>query len=225
MKADILEEVILDCDRMSDEAAARPDLADFKPKLSKGSMSASQHALGHAIAKALHLRRLAWAEAEDVPMGRMLSNAALHAMAQRPPSTLKELSRLEGVRGAFAREHGEEVLAVIRELIARSRAGELAPLEEAKGEKDPQRRKRDEALRQWRGAKAQERKVTPSVVLPNALIEDLSRAPPQTLEELAENPVPRDQAPRALRAGAAAAAGEVIPVTETAEAQPSGRPL
>jgi ribonuclease D len=187
-QADILEEVELDCARLADEAAARPDLNDFKPRLPRGSMSPEKYALGMAVAQALHRKRLEWAEAANVPMGRMLSNAAVAAIAQRLPGTVKELARLEGVRGAFAREHGEEVLALVRGMAEQARAGTLPLPEEKKAPRDPQRKKREEALKAFRAEKAAERKVTPSVVLPNPLVEALAKEPPESLEALGAVP-------------------------------------
>lgn len=186
--ADILEEVQLDCDRLADEATVRPDLASFRPKLPRGSLSPPQYALASAIAQALHAKRLEWAEAANVPMGRMLSNAALLAISLRPPSTLRELAKLQGVRGAFVRERGEEALAAVRALIAKARAGELEPPAEAPGERDPHRRRREDALKAFRAKQAEQRKVTPSVVLSNPLVEELARRPPRTLEELERVP-------------------------------------
>jgi len=182
VQADIVEEVLLDCQRMSDEAAARPDQAGaFRPKLPKGQISANQYALAHAIALLLHRKRLEWAEAANVPMGRMLSNAAIHAIALKPPSAPRELVKLEGVRGAFVRQHGDEVLALIRDLIVQSRDGLLPQPEEKKGDRDPKRKKREDALKAFRAAKATERKVTQSVILPNPLVDELSRNPPESL--------------------------------------------
>lgn len=184
-KADILEEVELDCRRLAEEAAARPDqAAAFRPKLPKQSMRPKDVALAQALARHLHERRLRWAEAADVPMGRMLSNAAIVALATRPPSTLRELSKAVGVRGAFVREHGEEVLALVRELVAKWRAGELESEPEERGAADPARRKRAEALKAWRSEKATQRRVTPSVVLPNPLLDELAAAPPPSIDAL-----------------------------------------
>jgi ribonuclease D len=188
-KADILEEVLLDCQRMCDEAAARPDVgADFKPRLPKAGMTPSQLVLANAIAHALHRKRLEWAEAENVPMGRMLSNMAISDLAVKPPGNAKELARAAGVRGAFVRAHGDEVLAVVRELLEKSRRGELKPEQEQKGPKDPNRRKREDALKAWRAEKAGARKVTPSVVLPNPILDTLASRPPANLEELGAVP-------------------------------------
>ncbi|HEX5752609.1 MAG TPA: HRDC domain-containing protein [Archangium sp.] len=184
-KADILEEVLLDCQRMCDEAAARPEVgADFKPRLPKAGLTPNQLVLANAIAQALHRKRLEWAEAENVPMGRMLSNMAISDIAVKPPGNPRELAKAAGVRGAFVRAHGEEIIALVRELLEKSRRGELKPEQEQKGPKDANRRKREEALKGWRAEKASARKVTPSVVLPNPVFDVLASRPPANLDEL-----------------------------------------
>ncbi len=185
-KADVLEEVLLDCQRMCDEAAARPGVgADFKPKFPKAGLTPARLLLANALAHALHRKRLEWAEAENVPMGRVLSNMAISDLALNPPGNTKELAKAAGVRGAFAREHGEEVLTLVRGLLEKSRQGELKPeSDEQRGPKDALRRKREDALKAWRSQKATERKVTPSVVLPNPLFDALLARPPANIEEL-----------------------------------------
>ncbi|ABF89876.1 putative ribonuclease D [Myxococcus xanthus DK 1622] len=188
-EADILEEVLLDCVRLCDEAAARPDVgADFKPKLPRAGLNPTQMTLAHAIAHALHRKRLEWAEKDNVPMGRMLSNMALGDIAVKLPTNPKELARMAGVRGSFIRSHGEELLAVVRELLEKSRRGELAPEREPKGPKDTNKRKREEALKTFRVEKATERKVTPSVVLTNPLMDALASQPPKDVEALTQVP-------------------------------------
>jgi ribonuclease D len=184
-KADVLEEVLLDCQRMCDEAAVRPDVgADFKPKLPKGGLSPAQLLLANAIAQALHRKRLEWAEAENVPMGRTLSNMAISDIALKPPGTHKDLARAAGVRGAFVRAHGDEVLTLVRELLEKSRLGELKSDVEERAPRDANRRKREDAFKAWRSEQAAARKVTPSVVLPNALFDTLVSHPPSSLDEL-----------------------------------------
>lgn len=188
--ADILEEVLLDCQRMCDEAVARPDVgADWRPKLPRQGLPPAQALLAQHLAQALHALRLQWAEKANVPMGRMLSNMAVTELALKPPTTLKDLTRLPGVRGGFVREHGEEVLGLVRELQGRAARGELAPQrEEREGARDPNRRRREDALKAWRTQKAQERKVTPSVVLPNPLLDALAARPPRAADALADLP-------------------------------------
>jgi ribonuclease D len=189
VKADILEEVLLDCERLCDDATVRPDpVASFSPKLPKGELKGPQYALAWQLAQALNRLRHVWAEAEDLPVGRMLSNMAVVAIATRLPETQRELAKQAGVRGAFVRAHGDEVLEVVKELRARLAAGTLEPLPERTRDADPKKRKREEALLVWRKVKSTERKVTPSVVMPNLLVEDLSTRFPRTLDELATVP-------------------------------------
>lgn len=189
-KADILEEVELDCARLAAEAESRPaEGAVFRPKLPRHLMQPQEVALGMAIAGRLNELRLRWAEAANVPMGRMLSNAAITAIATKRPSSLRELVKLEGVRGAFVREHGDEVLAVIRELIDLQKKGQL-PADECdeRGPRDPNRRKRGEVLKAWRTEKSKQRGVMPSVVLSNALMDELAANPPANVEALSQMP-------------------------------------
>jgi ribonuclease D len=168
---------------------ARPDVgADFRPKLPRSGLSGAQVALATAIAQALHLKRLQWAEADNVPMGRMLSNMAVTDLALKPPGNVKELSRAAGVRGAFVRAHGDEVLALVRDILEKARAGQLPAEAESKGPRDPNKRKREEALKAFRVAKSAERKVTPSAVLPNPVLDVLATEAPTSLEALARVP-------------------------------------
>jgi ribonuclease D len=189
IKADILEEVELDCQRLADEALSRPEIgSDFRVKLRGLGPNDSRRAVGTAIAQALHQLRLKWAEEADVPLGRMLSNAAISALVTKPPENLRELARTRGVRGPFVREHGQEVLSTIRALVAQSGRGELPAEAPERERRDSRWRKREEALRAFRVEKAADRKVMPSVVLSNPLLADLAKNPPASAEDLARVP-------------------------------------
>jgi len=183
--ADIVEEVQLDCERLTDEAVARPAVAPLAVKVPR-TLPPAEQAFQLAAGARLHALRLAWAEAADVPMGRMLSNSAIQELVTRPPKDRRALSRTQGVRGQVVREHGDEVLAVLAELRAAAERGEL-PAPPAPS-RDPGRRGREEALKNLRAAKAAERGVTPSVVLPNPLVEQLAATPPVDLGALSRVP-------------------------------------
>jgi ribonuclease D len=188
-EADIVEEVELDCQRLADEAASRPEIGtEFRLKLPRNQLKPEQVVLGTAIADKLHALRLRYAEAANVPMGRMLSNAAITALATRPPANLRDLAKAQGVRGGFVRQYGDEVLATIVALVEQAGRGELGPDPDDKAQRDPGRRKRAEALKQFRAAQAAARKVTPSVVLTNPLMDALAAHPPRTPDELLQLP-------------------------------------
>ena len=183
--ADIVEEVQLDCERLTDEAVARPAIAPFAMKIGR-TLPAAEQAFQLAASAQLHALRLAWAEAADVPMGRMLSNAAIQELVTRTPKDRRGLSRTPGVRGQVVREHGDELLELLARLRAAAERGEL-PVPPAPS-RDPGRRRREEVLKSFRTAKDTERGVTPSVVLPNPLIEQLAAVPPADLEALSRVP-------------------------------------
>ncbi len=182
--ADILEEVILDCDRMCDEASIRKDVSvDYALKVSKTGLSKSAMQVADIIALWLHQRRLTWAQAADVPMGRMLSNAGISEIASQQPDDVKALAKLKGVRGQVARDFGEEIVAELQRLKALAEQGALPP-SPAKKPRDAQQKKREDALVAWRKQMADARKVTPLVVLPNALLKSLVAEPPSSLQAL-----------------------------------------
>jgi ribonuclease D len=186
VQADILEEVLLDCERMADESAGRPAVAPFQPKLPRGRLKPGELACAQVLAAALHTRRLQWAELANIPMGRMLSNAAVTAIALQTPADARALARCEGVRSGFVREHGAEVLALVQETVAQVARGELKPAPAAP--RDPRMALRQELLKTWRTQKAHERKVTPSVVLSNTNVQDLAKDPPATTGALSGLP-------------------------------------
>jgi len=185
LAADIVEEVELDCERLTDEAMARPTVAPFAQKIPRTLPPADQAFL-LAAGTRLHALRLAWAEAADVPMGRMLSNAAIQELVTKPPKDRRGLSRTQGVRGQVVREHADEVLALLAQLRAAADRGEL-PLPPAPT-RDPARRRREEELKIFRAARATERGVTPSVILTNPLVDQLAAAPPADLDALRRVP-------------------------------------
>ncbi len=184
VEKDILEEVELDCRRMADEALERPATgADFRPKIPRNGLSPERLRVVEAVCWAMHEKRLAWAKAEDIPMGRMVSNAAVVAMAMSQPTTLQALQRCEGIRRGFVKTHGELALATIAGVLEQAKAGTLPPSREAP-RKDSRERKRSDVLVEFRNEAAKARGITGSAVLPNALVEELASRPPESVDAL-----------------------------------------
>jgi ribonuclease D len=182
IEADIYEEVVLDCQKLCDEATVRRDPLEQVPKVPK-KKSAPENLFIHHVAITLHKARLEWAREKDVPLGRMLSNAAITALALMPPKDLKEMGKREGVRGAFVREYGERVMALMQEvqgLVDTQQLPPLAPKTPANGAVT----RRSGLLTEFRKKHGEARKVSPSVVLTNSLLEALATTPPRTRDEL-----------------------------------------
>lgn len=185
---DILEETLLDCERLSDEAAVRPEPGDGAPKVSSRGLSPESWRLSQAIARELHRLRVEWGEAHDMPVGRILSKAAILDLAMLRPTDLGPVVSKGNLQRSFVRNYGRETLAAIRRVEEMAAKGTLPDEVAPATEPDPLRRKRDDALRAFRNAQAATRGVTPSVVLPNPLIGDLLAAPPTSLDDLARMP-------------------------------------
>lgn len=174
----ILEELHLEFERTTVECA-RPEPVP-RPKLPPQARTP----LGLAVAEAVDAIRHGLARARNVPVGRVLPNAAVGEIAARLPGRREDLARIPGVKGSTLREAGEEILAAIARLAAAAARGELAPPEARKVRHDPGRRDREGRLKAFRAEAAQARGVTPSVVLPTHVIEELCNEPPEDLDAL-----------------------------------------
>jgi ribonuclease D len=183
-ETDILEEVLLDCQRFCDEATVRKDPLDFLPKVPK-KKSPAENIFAYHFSLELHRLRLQWAKDKDVPLGRLLSNAAMVALATHPPKDAREMAKLEGVRGAFAREYGERVLSLMETLTQKQSQNLLTPIPMKKLQ-TPVETRRGSRLAEWRKKVGEERKVSQSVVLTNPLMDELTVRPPRNLEELSK---------------------------------------
>ncbi len=184
---DILDEVRLDCERMCDEAGKRPDSAAlFHFKKSPRASNGASHGLQWHVAQELNRERHRWGEEENRPIGRMLSNRAIQAIASILPGDARALRRA-GVSAGFVSRYGEEVLALIRKAVADEKAGTLAE-PPAVRRIDPEQRERANRLTAWRSEAAAKRKVTASVVLPNPLLGQLAAAPPDSITALEAMP-------------------------------------
>ncbi len=179
----IHEELQLEFQRLTEEGC-EPETPP-RPKLANGA----RDPLGLAIAAAADRLRHREAEARDIPVGRVLANAAVGEIALHRPTTMKDLARLQGVKTSFTRPAGEELLAEITRLAGLAMTGGLPPAPKPPDAKrDPTRRAREEKIRAWRSEAAKARGVVPSVILPTPVIERLVSQPPNDLDDLAQIP-------------------------------------
>lgn len=136
--------------------------------------------------RALHMARDRIAARLDRPPFKVFGDWVLLEIAQLPPDSLDDLRPRPGLRRAGIDKFGPEILAALAEAEPvkggpppgsgrRRRAGRLL---------DPDARDRYEALRGMRRIKGEEMNMEPEVILGNALLEDLARKPPSSLEEV-----------------------------------------
>lgn len=176
---DIAEELALEFERLAEEND-EPETPP-RPKLP----GPARDVLGLAIAEAADRLRHREAKGRDLPVGRVLANAAIGEIALRRPVSMRDLARIPGVKASFLRPAGDELLAEIVRLKALDEEGALPKPEAPAARRDPHRRGREEKLKAWRSEAAKARGVVPSVVLPNSLVEALASTPPRALDDLA----------------------------------------
>ena len=105
------------------------------------------------------------------PPGRVVNNETLMALVRKPIVTWAQLKHL-GVKNSVLHEHGESLLACLRE--ANANPPELPPPVKHR-EVEPFEEPRETRLKDWRRAECEKRKVTMQAVLPAKALEYLKR--------------------------------------------------
>jgi ribonuclease D len=98
----------------------------------------------------------------DMPPGRLIANAPLVLLAAHAPTDAAALRRVR-LRGAFMREHADELLAIID---AGLREPPEVPALAKRNKPSAAQAKRAAALKQWRREEAQRRELPMHVILP-----------------------------------------------------------
>ncbi|HEX2078848.1 MAG TPA: ribonuclease D [Longimicrobium sp.] len=143
---------------------------------------------GLAILRELHEWREGVARERDQATFRILGNQALLEMSASPPGDVRDLPRVTGVSEGMAQRRGREIIAAIRR-------GQAVPEDELprwprspRWERDLELEARVEALKEARTRAAAELGLDPGFVVPRATLEEIGRARPKTVEELAQVP-------------------------------------
>ncbi|MCL2625849.1 MAG: HRDC domain-containing protein [Cystobacterineae bacterium] len=187
MQKNLLEEVLLDCLRIENEAKIPLEPAEgfvFRPS---PLLTPRQQHLAVKIAHCLHAARLRWAKRKKRPFGQILSNQSLYAVAYAAPTSLEELQKLPGMQKNVVAQFGPWILKQIDE-IQQSKLNLLENAIPPQKEVPPEIQKRIDALRKFRMQEAMAHQLSPQQILNNALIERLAENPPPNLEALLRFP-------------------------------------
>ncbi len=143
---------------------------------------------GLAILRELHEWREGVARERDQATFRVLANQALLEMSARAPRSTQELRQVQGVSDGLAQRRGREMLAAIGR-------GLEVPEEELprfprarRWERDPEHEARVEALKSARNRRAEALDLDSGFLMSKALLEEVARRDPQSVEELLEIP-------------------------------------
>jgi ribonuclease D len=143
---------------------------------------------GLAILRELHAWRDGVARERDQATFRVLSNHAMLELSAAPRSGVDELSSVNGISPGLAQRRGRDILAAVRR-------GEAVPEAELprwprgqRFERDPEQEARVEALRDARSRIADRLGLDAGFLMARAALEEIARARPRTLDELAAVP-------------------------------------
>jgi len=140
---------------------------------------------GLAILRELHEWREGVARERDQATFRVLNNQALLEMSAAPPEDQSALRRITGVSEGMAQRRGREILAAVQRGLA-------VPEDQLPRFPRPQRWDRDveleervERLKHARNGRAEELDMDGGFLMSRALLEEVGKARPRDLEQLA----------------------------------------
>ncbi len=131
---------------------------------------------------------LQWRDAEaqrrDRPLFKVLGNKALLEVARHTPRTVRGLAALEGLPPRLADRYGRKLLQAIEKGMELP-AAELPEYPRTERPlRDPEAERLMLELKQWRKEQAASLGMDPGIVINNALLEQISRQPPSSLDDL-----------------------------------------
>jgi ribonuclease D len=137
-----------------------------------------------AILRELYILREEVARERNVPPFKVFSDKALIAIAQIVPSTLGELSQIEGMTPLQVRRYGRALLDAVSTGVHAQLPKPPSPVPPA----DPVVVERYTALREWRKARALERGVESDVIISKDALWTLAQRAPSSREEMDDVP-------------------------------------
>ena len=136
------------------------------------------------VLEALLQYRRQVAMAKDRPLFKTIGNAGLLTMANRKPTSLKQLKATKALSARQAKQYGPELIATVtRALKTPSDQHPVYPRKRAPSLK-PVVSNRIRTLKTWRDAKAQSLDIDPSLVLTKLLICDIAKKKPGSIQQI-----------------------------------------
>ena len=125
------------------------------------------------------------AQRRDCPLFKVLGNKQLVELAHIAPGTVQEMKATQGMAPRLVDRYGKALLKAID--TARALPEEELPVYPAiiRRPRDPAADSRLKILKKYRSVKAVELGMDPGIVINTALLEEISRQPPRSLEQLA----------------------------------------
>ena len=141
-----------------------------------------------AILRELFLLRDERAREIDRPPFKVLGNRTLLDICHEQTADLDSLSEIKGISDLILKRMGKDLVAAVKKGL-RKPHGPIPKLETtAKRRMDRRTEKRLGALKDWRGPRAESLKLDPGVLCPNAALEAIAWAAPESPKDLESLP-------------------------------------
>lgn len=188
---DRLREALIEKGRLAwaeEEFARREQIRWVEPDTSdaflrvKGARDLTPRGL--AVLRELHEWREGVARERDQATFRILPNQAMIELSLRPPTSLRQMREVKGVGAGLIERRGQELMAAIQRGLNVPEA-ELPQFPPARRwARDPEVEERAERLRAVRTKRATELDLDPGFLMARALIDEIARRNPGSVEEL-----------------------------------------
>ena len=143
---------------------------------------------GLAILRELHAWREGVARERDQATFRILGNQALLEMSAAPPGSMRDLPSVTGISEGLAQRRGRDILAAVQRGLDVPEDQRPRWPRGQRFERDPEQEARFEALRDARTRLADQLNLDAGFLIPRATLEEIARAQPRTIDELAQVP-------------------------------------
>jgi ribonuclease D len=148
----------------------------------KGARSMDPVELG--VLRELFLLRDARAREIDRPPFKVLGNRTLLEISRAQAADLDHLAEIKGVTDLILKRLGKDLVAAVKKGL-RKPHGPIPKVETTTRRRtDKRTEKRLNALKDWRGPRAEALKLDPGVLCPNAALESIAWANPENAEDL-----------------------------------------
>jgi ribonuclease D len=128
----------------------------------------------------LYLVRDKRARDVDRPAFKVLGNRTLIEIAQRSPSSEKQLGEIKGVTDLILRRFGRDIMMALERGGKRKHGPIPKPVGPGRRRMDRRTERRLAALKRWRGERARELEIDPGVLCPNSTLEAIAFDNPTT---------------------------------------------
>jgi ribonuclease D len=143
---------------------------------------------GLAVLRELYDWRETVAQERDQATFRVLANQTMVELSLKAPANAHDLGEIRGIGSGLLERRGADMLAAVRRGLAVAEEDLPRFPQARRWDRDPEVEMRAERLRAIRSVRAQELDLDPGFLMSRALLDEVARRNPASIDELLEVP-------------------------------------